>query len=128
MASQPKKLRILCLHGFTQNEWKFADSVAKISEGLKDMVEFTFLTGTTVLPSKSNKDDNSDNKSQENDDPKKSRTCWWRSNDDNSVYVGLQDAIMAVSKAIEEKGPFDGIMVIYIVYIIIFIFKSNEIN
>ena len=126
MASQKKKLRILAIHGFTQNAIKFSKSTNKLTEGLKEIAEFVFVDGTTILPpKKKEKEEKSMQNSchtyflcyyqwmyiiTEDDDAASIRRCWWRANDDSTVYRGMEDALYSISNTVKEKGPFDGVL------------------
>eukprot|EP01084_Bolivina_argentea_P003881 7347_1 len=108
------KLRVLCLHGWTQNEYKFSNQLSKLSESLKDTIEFTFITGPIIIPSKkqnttTNNDDNKEETKNNAIDPK-IKACWWRSNDDKTVYNGLEQSLSSIANIIKSKGPFDGLM------------------
>ena len=64
MENDEKKLRILCIHGYMQNEFIFSESLTKLTNALKNMVEFYFISGPTIIPKKKNNDKNDDEKEQ----------------------------------------------------------------
>ncbi|XP_077218501.1 rhodanese-like domain protein [Tasmannia lanceolata] len=50
VASTPRKLRILCLHGFRQNASNFKGRTASLAKKLKSLAEFNFVDGPHELP------------------------------------------------------------------------------
>jgi len=90
-------LRILCLHGFTQNAKVFSSKTKAIQKGLRGIAEFSFAEGE-LLPNESDDDD-------------REARCWWRSNDKPSKnYRGLDKTLLKLDSIFQKEGPFDGIL------------------
>ena len=98
------KLKVLCLHGFTQNADKFKDKASQLTKKLN--MDFTWLSGPIKLP-------------VENDDAR----AWWTYSDINTLefdwntiidknieHVGFANTIRYIQDVFIKQGPFDGIM------------------
>ena len=96
----PKKLKILCVHGYRQDGESFRSKLGSLRKSTKSLAEYTFVTAPLIV-----------------DDNGKERG-WWFSRTDNTfdaqeqsgVSIGLDESLRVVSEAVEKDGPFDGIL------------------
>lgn len=102
------KLRVLCIHGYRQNEASFRERTGALRKLLKKHVDFIFISAPHVIPEAAN---------LARADAEQERG-WWFSKPDNSYYalertdccLGFQASVDAIRTAFEEQGPFDGIL------------------
>ncbi|OZJ03028.1 hypothetical protein BZG36_03269 [Bifiguratus adelaidae] len=85
---RPKKLRILCLHGFSQNGILFRRKTADLRKSLLDMAEFVYLTAPLRVPYEvSSKFEGVEKNAKK----------------DEATFALIQETF-------DKKGPFDGVM------------------
>lgn len=102
------KLRVLCIHGYRQNESSFRERTGALRKLLKKEVDFCFLSAPHVIPEPQNL-------ARPEEEQERG---WWFSKPDSSYYaldrtdccLGFQASIETIHKAFEEQGPFDGIV------------------
>ena len=102
------KLRVLCIHGYRQNETSFRERTGALRKLLKKHVDFVFLSAPHVIPEPVN---------LARPEGERERG-WWFSKPDSSYYalertdccLGFQASIDAIQTAFEEQGPFDGLL------------------
>jgi len=102
------KLRVLCIHGYRQNETSFRERTGALRKLLKRQVDFSFVSAPHVIPEPQN-------------------TCraeeeqergWWFSRPEKSYNalektdfcIGFEASVMAIRTAFKEQGPFDGVL------------------
>ena len=102
------KLRVLCIHGYRQNESSFRERTGALRKLLKKYVEFCFLSAPHVIPEPQN---------LSRPEAEQERG-WWFSKPDRSYYalektgccLGFEASVETVRKAFEDDGPFDGVL------------------
>lgn len=103
MATSPRKLRVLCLHGYVQNADVFRRRSAVLRKDLKDIAEMTYIDGPTVIPP--------DRLEFElTDEQKQSALAWWLMDADGihyEHYTRFEDHIRNIWS---KEGPFDVIL------------------
>ena len=116
-------MRFLCLHGYGQSAETFRHRTGSLRKAMK-RCEFTFVNA----PHKANAEFllNATQSGQTEADGAKTvgegmgagpePLGWWNSGEDGArpsqskTYVGFDQSLDCVRKAIEEEGPFDGIL------------------
>ena len=108
MALQPKKLRVLCLHGYRQNKDVFREKSGAFRKLVKNSVDFYFISAPHVIP--------------EPDNLSKPECLqgrgWWfstpnrtyRAIDKTDTCIGFEESLELVSETFKTAGPFDGIL------------------
>ena len=101
--SSPRKLRILCLHGYRQNDQFFREKTGGLRKLFKKYADFYFVNAPHVPSVKS-------------EDRGEVRGWWFSKADDHfssrdvtNIATGFEDSVKTVLSYIEENGPFDGI-------------------
>ncbi|XP_067866781.1 esterase OVCA2 [Heterodontus francisci] len=120
MAPSPV-LRLLCVHGYRQNEKTFRERTGSLRKVLKKRAELLYvspplkvppLEAAAQLPAAAG-EGNQAGETEEN------AHGWWFSNpgedsfnalDHVETCKGLEESLETISKAMVELGPFDGIM------------------
>jgi hypothetical protein len=118
-----RKLKILMLHGYTQNGDLFSLKTKALQKSLakqfppapkpghlKDFpggIDFVFPTGPIHL-------DPADIPGYDGHDPKESSEAygWWRRKGDGQPYVyqGIEEGLGTIAKTMQSEGPFDGVL------------------
>ena len=103
-------LRVLCLHGYRQNETKFRERSGAFRNLLKKDVEFVFLGAPHIIPEPAN---------LARADVDRERAWWFyhpemsdhgHAADSSEVCVGLEDSVRAVQDTLRTHGPFHGLL------------------
>lgn len=102
------KLKILCLHGYRQNEYIFREKTGAIRKLLKSKADFVFVSAPHVIPE-------ADNLKRS---PELCERGWWFSKTDKSynaldetdISIGYEESISFMLQVLEHDGPFDGIL------------------
>ena len=108
MAMATRKLRVLCLHGYRQNEAVFRERTGGLRKLLKRELEFVFIAAPHVIPEH-------DNVSRP---PEQQERGWWFSRpekgynalDRTDVCIGFEDSVKALQEVVSLLGPFDGLL------------------
>ena len=103
-----KKLRVLCIHGYRQNEASFRERTGALRKLLKKHVDFVFVSAPHVIPEPANLARAEEERER----------GWWFSKPDSSYYalektdccLGFQTSLDAIHATFEEQGPFDGLL------------------
>eukprot|EP00736_Rhodelphis_marinus_P005132 Rmarinus@m.14395 len=95
------KLRILALHGYTQNAQVFREKSGALRKHLKNIADIVYVEAPHELRS-------SDPHATDMNHSGPIQRSWWRASDDGSVYEGVEESISYLEKVVEEEGPFDG--------------------
>jgi len=106
MMSSQEHLKVLYLQGYRQNEKVSKEKTGSFRKALKKHCDFTFITAPNEIPL------------SENDSNEQPLTGWWFSKNDRSYLAhdfsdcsdGFEESLDVIAKALEEKGPFDGII------------------
>ncbi|KAJ2065929.1 Family of serine hydrolases 3 [Coemansia sp. RSA 922] len=88
------KLRVLCLHGYTQTAQKFRDRTGPFRRSLKNDLELYYITAPHLAT-----EFNEGN-------------AWWnhKPHDKDRIWTEVQTSLDLISKVVTEEGPFDGIL------------------
>jgi len=101
-----KPLKVLCLHGYRQNDVSFRQKLGAFRKFLGKFVEFTFITAPHHVLPMSHDDINQDGRgwwfSREND--------YFKSNDETDCDKGFDTSLELIEKTFQEAGPFDGVL------------------
>lgn len=102
------KLRVLCIHGYRQNEKLFREKSGGIRKLLKKHVDFFFLSAPHEIPEQLNllKAENERGRG------------WWFSRpgrsynamDKTDIATGYQESLDMIIDKFSKEGPFDGIL------------------
>ncbi|KAJ2301054.1 Ovarian cancer-associated protein 2 [Coemansia sp. RSA 2706] len=97
MTQQP--LRVLCLHGYTQNAQKFRDRTGPFRRSLKRALELVYVTAphqaTDFQPLEPAADDGPS-------------AAWW--NRSGRPWAEIKQSVRFLRQTMHEQGPFDGIL------------------
>jgi len=104
MAEKPFK--ILCLHGYRQNDVSFREKTGAFRKCVDKYCEFTFICAPHPVLPMGHEDINQDGRgwwfSRDND--------YFKANDATDCDKGFDASMELIEKTFEEHGPFDGIM------------------
>ncbi|XP_059611923.1 esterase AGAP003155 [Phlebotomus argentipes] len=103
------RLRVLCIHGYRQNEFSFRSKLGSFRKYVDKYAEFVFITAPHQAPPFPGEEDKPVNENQKS---------WWFNKPDGSfrgIYkggpvVGFEESLRLVEKTWEEQGPFHGIL------------------
>lgn len=102
------KLKVLCLHGYRQNETIFRERTGALRKLLKRNVDFFFISAPHVIPEEENLKKPADQ--QERgwffSRPEKG----YKGTDETDTCIGLEQSLKTVQEAFINLGPFDGIL------------------
>ncbi|KAI8999786.1 serine hydrolase FSH [Gaertneriomyces semiglobifer] len=105
----PSKLRILCLHGYTQNASVYRRRTAVVAKDMKNIADFVYIDAPHILPKKqSSGEGETESNLRQSDD--ETQRAWWTADDSHTVYSGVDESISHVQKIWESSGPFHGIL------------------
>ncbi|VDO33898.1 unnamed protein product [Haemonchus placei] len=104
MASTKDRLRILCLHGYRQNDVLFREKTGSLRKQFKKYADFEFISAPLVP----------NVESEERGDVR----SWWFSREDGqfssrdvcSIATGFEKSVSLVCDYVRANGPFDGIL------------------
>ncbi len=97
-----RRLRVLCLHGYTMNGASFARKLAPLQAATKDIADFEYVDGFYEAETASERDKKASERGR----------AWWNAETDVSgkgVYVGAMESIDKIKAMIRDKGPVDGV-------------------
>lgn len=109
--SSQSLLKILCLHGYRQNDKSFRERTGAFRKILKKHAELVFISAPNRIPPTEPLE------SQKEDDGEDQRGWWFSASD--STYCaqdytdcvkGYQESLDVIMKAFEDQGPFDGVL------------------
>ena len=101
------KLKVLCLHGYRQNETIFRERTGALRKLLKRNVEFFFISAPHLITQ------------EDNITPTEQQERGWffsrperayKGTDESDTCIGLEESLDRVRQAVTELGPFDGIL------------------
>ncbi len=101
------KLKILCLHGYRQNETMFRERTGALRKLLKRNVEFFFISAPHLI------------KEEAIGTPIEQQERGWffsrperayKGTDETDTCIGLEVSLETVQQAVKEMGPFDGVL------------------
>ncbi|KAG0031947.1 hypothetical protein BGZ81_000213 [Podila clonocystis] len=104
-------LRILCLHGYTQNALSFTKKTAVFRKCLKDIADLVYITAPHIvpIPTLTTIEERQDD-SLENLEPEAVPYGWWTSSPEKPTYKGFDESLIQLREVLEKQGPFDGVM------------------
>ncbi|KZO93844.1 FSH1-domain-containing protein [Calocera viscosa TUFC12733] len=108
-------IRLLALHGYTQNAHIFSKKLGAIRKACAKDIEFVFVDAPIVLqpadlPGASLAEfDSEASPAQWVDDPKLTARAWWRANDEKTEYFGLEESLRFL-RGVLEQGKFNGVL------------------
>ncbi|KAF9931349.1 Ovarian cancer-associated protein 2 [Linnemannia zychae] len=104
-------LRILCLHGYTQNALSFTKKTVVFRKCLKDIADLVYVTAPHIvpIPTLDTPEEREDDK-LENLEPEAVPYGWWTSSPENPHYKGFDESLSGLREVLEKQGPFDGVM------------------
>ena len=102
------KLRVLCLHGYRQNETIFRERSGALRKLVKKYIDFVFVTAPHVIPEDTN---------VAREDGEQERG-WWFSRPNRSynaldvtdTCIGFEESLKFIQDVFESQGPFDGVL------------------
>ena len=102
------KLRVLCIHGYRQNEASFREKSGALRKLLKKHIDFSFVSAPHVIPEPQN---------LTRPEGQQERG-WWFSRPESSYHalertdcsLGFEASVVAIRKTFREHGPFDGVL------------------
>ncbi|KAJ2491206.1 hypothetical protein IWW37_002458 [Coemansia sp. RSA 2050] len=93
------KLRVLCLHGYTQTAQKFRERTGPFRRSLKNELDLHFITAPHTATEFG------------------FGNAWWNRAPDNKnddgpdrIWAEVQASLDLISRVVREEGPFDGIL------------------
>ena len=102
------KLRVLCLHGYRQNETIFRERSGAFRKLLKRHIDFIFISSHQVIPQPEN---------LARTEVEQERGWWfstpertYNAMDKTDVSLGYEDSLKLVREVFKTQGPFDGIL------------------
>ncbi|KAI9164660.1 Ovarian cancer-associated protein 2 [Blastocladiella emersonii ATCC 22665] len=104
MASSAHRLRILCLHGYTQNAAVFSKRTGVLRKHLKGKADLVYISAPHAPDSYV--------ASPDMDPAEEGQRAWWNMTDSPTgpVYSGFDAGLAHVASALDAQGPFDGIL------------------
>ncbi|GJJ78200.1 hypothetical protein EMPS_10559 [Entomortierella parvispora] len=101
-------LRILCLHGYTQNSISFTKKTAAFRRSVKDVADLVYVTAPHVvpIPTLSTPEEREEDE-LENLGPEATPYGWWTG---QTHYKGFEESLDQLRQVLEKQGPFDGIL------------------
>jgi len=101
-----KPLRILCLHGYRQNDNLFREKLGAFRKMVGKYCQFTFVRAPHHVLPMSNEDINQDQRgwwfSREND--------YFKADDVSDCDKGFDGSLELIQRTFDLDGPFDGVM------------------
>ncbi|KAJ1875093.1 Ovarian cancer-associated protein 2 [Coemansia sp. RSA 486] len=98
------KLRVLCLHGYTQTGQKFRDRLGPFRRGLKNQLDLVFMTAPHMAT-------NVFSNSEEPQEKEGESMAWWNQSDDaEKVEKEIMQSVQEIENTLVREGPFHGIM------------------
>ena len=102
------KLRVLCLHGYRQNEKTFRGKSGALRKLIKKHIEFVFITAPHVIPEEAN---------LARVESEQERGWWfsrpnkgYNAMDVTDTCLGFEESLKLVEEIFESQGPFDGVL------------------
>ncbi|CAF3913298.1 unnamed protein product [Adineta steineri] len=104
-------LKILVLHGFSQNANSLKRSAKKLFKGLKNVATFYFANGPLPCNTTGETKESLSNAFDNENMPETSyQRQWWNASTDYKTYHHLDVSLHYIDKLFKSEGPFDGII------------------
>eukprot|EP00105_Crassostrea_gigas_P032548 XP_011455589.1 PREDICTED: esterase OVCA2 [Crassostrea gigas] len=105
-------LKILCIHGYRQNDQSFRERTGALRKVLKKYADLVFISAPNQVPPLEGAEE--ENGATNNADQR----GWWFSAPDDSYMAqdytecckGYEESVEVIKKALIEQGPFDGVL------------------
>ncbi|KAJ1346133.1 hypothetical protein KIN20_000840 [Parelaphostrongylus tenuis] len=105
MSSVKTRLRILCLHGYRQNDVLFREKSGSLRKQLRKYADFEFISAPLLA-----------NVAESNE--REDVRSWWFSREDDqfssrdvcSIATGFEKSVSFVCEFVRQNGPFDGVL------------------
>ena len=102
------KLRVLCIHGYRQNEKLFREKTGGLRKLLKRYMDFVFVSAPHVIPEEPNLARSVEERER----------GWWFSRpekaynalDKTDITIGYEESVGVIKETIVKEGPFDGML------------------
>ncbi|KAG2171507.1 hypothetical protein INT43_008233 [Umbelopsis isabellina] len=110
MVAVTRKLRILCLHGYTQNAITFSKKTAVLRKALKDVAELVYVTGPhKVLEPEFLTVEERQAAAEQDVSEELMPYAWFFGRKDDDKYQGFEESIEFLRDVMIKQGPFDGV-------------------
>ncbi|KAF9432726.1 Ovarian cancer-associated protein 2 [Entomortierella beljakovae] len=104
-------LRILCLHGYTQNALSFTKKTSAFRKSLKGIADLVYVTAPHIVPIPTlGTPEERENDELEDAGPEDESCGWWTSSPEKPQMKGFDESLSSLREVLETQGPFDGIM------------------
>ncbi|KAI9486382.1 MAG: serine hydrolase FSH [Benjaminiella poitrasii] len=109
------KLKILCLHGYTQNAIMFRKKTAVVRKGVENLADFVYITAPHhIIPPTFSDIAEREAAAKEDTSEEHKPFGWWYSPKykptQNGFFIGFKESVEQVKDILLEEGPFDGIL------------------
>lgn len=103
-----EKLKVLCVHGYRQNDKMFREKSGAFRKLLKKYIDFHFVCAPHIIPEVNNL----------SRPPSEQERGWWFSKldksykalDETDICIGYEDSVQTIVQEFEKNGPFDGVL------------------
>ena len=102
------KLKVLCLHGYRQNETIFRERTGALRKLLKREIEFIFVSAPHIIPEPDNLVYPPDLQERGWFFSRPERA--YKGIDQTDICIGLEESLHFLEQVFKENGPFDGIL------------------
>ncbi|KAK1883263.1 Esterase OVCA2 [Dissostichus eleginoides] len=112
-------LRVLCIHGYRQNDSSFREKTGALRKLLKKHVELVYMSAPHSVQQASSEAPEKENGPGPGPGGDEDSRGWWFSDVQARSFsaqqqceesLGLDDSVAAVREAVRVQGPFDGIL------------------
>ena len=102
------KLKVLCFHGYRQNETLFRERTGALRKLMKKHIDFVFISAPHEIPEPAN---------LARPEGERERG-WWFSRpekaynalDKTDICIGFEESLQLVQETFDTQGPFDGVL------------------
>ncbi|KAG0165953.1 hypothetical protein DFQ30_007762, partial [Apophysomyces sp. BC1015] len=115
MAESMPKLKILCLHGWSQNATIIEKQSSAFRRTASDVAEFVYVTAPQAvhIPEYSTIEEREETANEQMSEETKAFE-WWKPPAHvppvNGFYVGFKETLEFIQDILSKEGPFDGIL------------------
>ncbi|OBZ87102.1 Ovarian cancer-associated gene 2 protein [Choanephora cucurbitarum] len=110
-----RKLRILCLHGYTQNGILFRKRTAVARKSIEEIADLVYITAPHhITPPTFGTIAERQEAAQEYSSEEHKPYGWWYSPKykptQDGFFIGFKDSVEQIKQVLTQDGPFDGIL------------------
>ncbi|KAI8972494.1 serine hydrolase FSH [Pilobolus umbonatus] len=110
-----KRLRILCLHGYTQNAIMFSKRTAAVRQSVEDIADLVYVTAPHYIHSPTLTSISERVEAEKEDISEEHKPYgWWLlpklAPAQNGYLVGFKESVEYIKDVLIKEGPFDGIL------------------